>query len=144
DLAHAEHEIAAFIERYNREWLVERHDHCTPRAIRAKLEAASVSRTVNCPGNPDRYTPLALRRLRQLYRRIIQAPSLPDGHRWRSDPMPQAVRDLAADCGLTIGEPGATPSDCRTAGDAPTYSVLPRTPGVGAVPMATYAIGVRR
>ena len=39
--AHAEREIGVFIERYNQEWLVERHDHCTPRAIRAKLEAAA-------------------------------------------------------------------------------------------------------
>lgn len=46
---------------------------------------------------------LALGRLWQLYRRIIQAPSLPDGYRWRSAPMPQAVRDLAADCGLILG-----------------------------------------
>jgi len=41
DLAHAEREIGAFIDRYNAEWLVERHDHCTPRAIRAKLKAAA-------------------------------------------------------------------------------------------------------
>jgi hypothetical protein len=41
DLAHAERAIAAFFERYNQEWLVERHDHCTPRAIRAKLQAAA-------------------------------------------------------------------------------------------------------
>jgi hypothetical protein len=34
---------------------------------------------------------------------MVQAPSLPDGFRWRSKPMPQVVRDLAADCGLTIG-----------------------------------------
>jgi hypothetical protein len=36
---------------------------------------------------------LALAGLWQFYRRIIQAPSLADGYRWRSDPMPQAVRD---------------------------------------------------
>ena len=41
DLAHAEREIGAFIERYNAEWLVERYGHCTPRAIRAKLQAAA-------------------------------------------------------------------------------------------------------
>lgn len=41
DLAHAEREIGAFIERYNQEWLVERHGHCSPRAIRAKLKAAA-------------------------------------------------------------------------------------------------------
>jgi len=29
------------IERYNAECLVERHGHCTPRAIRAKLQAAA-------------------------------------------------------------------------------------------------------
>jgi hypothetical protein len=56
---------------------------------------------------------LALGRLWQLYRRIIQAPSLPDGYRWRSDPMPQAVRDLAADCGLTVGpNPGRVVVNC--------------------------------
>jgi hypothetical protein len=41
DLAHAEREIAAFIERYNAEWLVERHGHCTPREVRAKMQAAA-------------------------------------------------------------------------------------------------------
>jgi hypothetical protein len=41
DLAHVERETGAFMQRYNREWLVERHDHCTPRAIRAKLQAAA-------------------------------------------------------------------------------------------------------
>jgi len=38
---HAEREIAAFNDRYNREWLVERHDHCTPREVRAKMQAAA-------------------------------------------------------------------------------------------------------
>src|SRR5262249_49413607 len=56
---------------------------------------------------------LALGRLWQLHRRIIQTPSLADGYRWRSDPMPQAVRDLAADCGLTVGPtPGRVVVDC--------------------------------
>jgi putative transposase len=41
DLAHAEREIGAFIERYNGEWLVERHGHCTPREVRAKMRAAA-------------------------------------------------------------------------------------------------------
>jgi putative transposase len=41
DLAQAEREIAAFIERYNQEWLVERHGHCTPREVRAKMRAAA-------------------------------------------------------------------------------------------------------
>ncbi len=41
DLAHAEREIAAFVERYNAEWLVERHGHCTPREVRAKMQAAA-------------------------------------------------------------------------------------------------------
>ena len=40
-LAHAEREIGAFIDRYNTQWLVEGYDHCTPRAIRAKLQAAA-------------------------------------------------------------------------------------------------------
>jgi len=66
------------------------------------------------PGIPLAYDArLALGRLWQLYRRIIQAPSLPDGFRWRSDPMPQAVRDLAADCGLTVGaNPGRVVLRC--------------------------------
>jgi hypothetical protein len=34
-------EIGAFIECYNHECLVERHDHYTPRAIRAKMQAAA-------------------------------------------------------------------------------------------------------
>src|SRR5262245_9709772 len=55
DLAHAEREIGAFIERYNQEWLVERHDNCRPRAIR-EPRGGGVSRTGNCPENPDRYT----------------------------------------------------------------------------------------
>ncbi len=41
DLVHAERKIGAFIERYNTEGWSERHDHCTPRAIRAKLQAAT-------------------------------------------------------------------------------------------------------
>src|SRR5437879_2712415 len=31
---------------------------------------------------------LALARLWQVYRQVIQAPTLPDGYRWRSQPMP--------------------------------------------------------
>jgi len=38
---HAEREIVDFIERYSREWLVERHGHCTPREVRAKMRAAA-------------------------------------------------------------------------------------------------------
>jgi len=41
DLAQAEREIAAFIERYDAEWLVERHGHCSPRAVRAQMQAAA-------------------------------------------------------------------------------------------------------
>jgi putative transposase len=41
DLAHAEREIGAFIARYNTEWLIERHGHCTPREVRAKMRAAA-------------------------------------------------------------------------------------------------------
>ena len=33
DLAQAERELGALVECYSQEWLVERHDHCTPRAI---------------------------------------------------------------------------------------------------------------
>jgi putative transposase len=39
DLEHAKREIAAFIERYNAEWLVERHGHRAPRQIRADMLA---------------------------------------------------------------------------------------------------------
>ena len=39
DLEHAKHEIAAFIERYNAEWLVGRHGHRTPRQVRADMVA---------------------------------------------------------------------------------------------------------
>ena len=41
DLAHTEREIGALIDCYNAEWLVERHDHCTPREVRAKMQAAA-------------------------------------------------------------------------------------------------------
>jgi hypothetical protein len=98
---------------------------------------------------------LALGRLWQLYRRIIQAPSLPDGYRWRSDPMPQTVRDLAADCGLTLGpNPGRVVVDCPRC-HAQAYVL--RGVGYGwacrrcdrerwtqvEVSLATYAMGLR-
>jgi hypothetical protein len=55
-------------------------------------------------GVPDVYDArLALGRLWQLYRRVVQAPFLDQGYRWRSAPMPDAVRTLAADCRLRIG-----------------------------------------
>jgi putative transposase len=41
DLKHAEREIVTFIERCNQEWLVERHGHCTPREVRAKMRTAA-------------------------------------------------------------------------------------------------------
>ena len=37
DLDEARHVIAAFVERYNREWLLERHGHRTPAAVRASV-----------------------------------------------------------------------------------------------------------
>ncbi len=39
DLEEATQAIAEFIERYNREWLVEKHGHRTPRQVRADLLA---------------------------------------------------------------------------------------------------------
>jgi hypothetical protein len=44
-----------------------------------------------------------LGRLWQLYRRIVQAPALELGYRWRSEPMPSEVRALVVDCGLKLG-----------------------------------------
>jgi hypothetical protein len=46
---------------------------------------------------------LALARVWQLYRRLVQAPTLPDGFRWRSQPMPAVVKELAGDAGIRIG-----------------------------------------
>ena len=39
DLEQATHEIAAFIERYNTQWLIERLDHRTPRQAREEMLA---------------------------------------------------------------------------------------------------------
>jgi transposase InsO family protein len=39
DLEHATREIAAFIERYNNKWLIERHGHRTPREMRSAMLA---------------------------------------------------------------------------------------------------------
>jgi hypothetical protein len=46
---------------------------------------------------------LALARVWQLYRRFVQAPALPDGFRWRSQPMPALVKELARDAGVLVG-----------------------------------------
>jgi hypothetical protein len=45
----------------------------------------------------------ALARVWQLYRRFVQAPTLPSGFRWRSQPMPAVVKELAKDAGIRIG-----------------------------------------
>jgi len=45
----------------------------------------------------------ALARVWQLYQRFVQAPTLPDGFRWRSKPMPAVVRALAVDAGVLVG-----------------------------------------
>lgn len=37
DLEEARQAIGAFIERYNREWLIERHGHRTPTEARQRL-----------------------------------------------------------------------------------------------------------
>ncbi len=39
DLEHATREIAAFIERYNTKWLIERLDYRTPRQARQEMPA---------------------------------------------------------------------------------------------------------
>ena len=46
---------------------------------------------------------IALARVWQLYRCLVQAPTLPDGFRWRSKPMPAVVRALAVDAGVLVG-----------------------------------------
>ncbi len=46
---------------------------------------------------------LALARLWQLYRRMVQAPTLPDGFRWRSQPMPTMIRELAWGAAIKVG-----------------------------------------
>ena len=46
---------------------------------------------------------LASARLWQLYRRLIQVPTLPEGFRWRSEAMPAVVKELAKDCRIEIG-----------------------------------------
>lgn len=46
---------------------------------------------------------LAFARLWQLYRRLIQVLTLPDSFRWRSEPMPPIVKELATDCRIEIG-----------------------------------------
>ena len=57
---------------------------------------------------------LALARLWQVYRQVIQAPTLPDGYRWRSQPMPAVVKELARDCRIVIGPwPGRVVKPCR-------------------------------
>ena len=56
---------------------------------------------------------LALARLWQVYRQVIQAPTLPDGYRWRSQPMPAVVKELARDCRIVIGPwPGRVVTPC--------------------------------
>jgi hypothetical protein len=60
---------------------------------------------------------IALGRLWQLYRRIVQAPTLPHGYRWRSDSMPEVVKELAADCDITVGpSPGRVVVRCPSCG----------------------------
>src|SRR5262245_62525319 len=45
----------------------------------------------------------ALSRVWQLYRRLVQAPTLPDGFRWRSQPIPALVKELAKDARVLVG-----------------------------------------
>jgi hypothetical protein len=56
---------------------------------------------------------LALARLWQVYRRWIEAPALDYGYRWRSQPMPAVVKQLAEDCRIMIGPwPGRVVTRC--------------------------------
>ena len=78
--------------------------HEQPRMLRRQSLLPPGAPVRALPGVPAIYDArLALARLWQLYRRVIQAPTLPDGYRWRSEPMPTVVKNLAQDCGLMIG-----------------------------------------
>jgi len=56
---------------------------------------------------------LASARLWQLYRRLIQVPTLPEGFRWRSEAMPAVVKELAKDCRIELGPwPGRIVTPC--------------------------------
>ena len=60
---------------------------------------------------------LAFARLCQVYRRVIQAPTLPDGYRWRSGRLPAVVKELARDCRITVGPwPSRVVTRCPTCG----------------------------
>ena len=67
---------------------------------------------------------LAFARLWQLYRRLIQVLTLPDSFRWRSEPMPPIVKELATDCRIEIGirRPVGTVANDRNAAAAVSYS----------------------
>ena len=84
------------------------------------------------PGIPLVYDArLAVGRLWQVYRRMIQAPLLVDGYRWRSAPMPPVVKQLAQDCRIEIGPwPGRVVTPCPTCG-APVYRLLESRHGWG-------------
>ena len=56
---------------------------------------------------------LALARLWQIYRRFVQYEGRPESYRWRSEPMPAVVKELARDCGIEIGPwPGRIVTRC--------------------------------
>ena len=55
-LEEARQEIDAFIERYNRGWLLERHGYRTPAQVRqAAHPEGGMIRPPTCPGNRNRY-----------------------------------------------------------------------------------------
>ncbi len=56
-LSEAKRIIGEFIDRYNGEWMIERHDYKTP--IEARIQLTSHGCMIKqplCPGNRDRYT----------------------------------------------------------------------------------------
>ena len=57
-LEEARQEIDAFIERYNRGWLLERHGYRTPAQVPSGAHPeGGMIRPPTCPGNRNRYNP---------------------------------------------------------------------------------------
>ena len=98
---------------------------------------------------------LAFARLCQIYRRVIQAPTLPDRYRWRSGRLPAVVKELARDCRITVGPwPSRVVTRCPTCG-AEVYLLRGTARGWGCrrcyadrwsqleVCLGTYAMGLQ-